>query len=522
MEGDLVSWIPADIEDVEIGDVVVFKSWLSWPEEKLIVHRVTDIKQVWGKPALVTKGDANSWTDQKGPHIPEPYITEKNFIGKTISVGQTPLKVPFVGYIGIIVNEGLNLISQSSSAKGTFTSIGVFTPLTISVIILVVSIFILPEKAKTIKEKLRYLIFQSNPVNIKKLFLFFFTVFVVLLSTIHLFAYDSIDASYAVGEFPESSSFDLGSVNPGVKNIPRNLPVINPGILPVKGIVFGKGQLHSSVEKKIFNVSSGEIENVGISIKAPNGTKNGTYSGDVILYSSPLWFMFPDEYMNFLLQSNAEFTVLILDVSCGIILTIITLVTILLTAYFSEKYRNLKIDISWHFAPRLILKKGIYNRLSGIKENSKKLFGDKIWWISKIDFSKVDIKQLIIASLIIIPLILLFNSEILAMLIASVIAGIISYYLSCRKREKIILIAIYTMFIAIGYALVLINYSLFNSDRAFIESVALACGASGMYFLILCFFLIPLSILSWYVAHQIRNVKEHKDPLLVLEGRCDL
>ena len=86
MRGDLVAWTPTYIENVEVGDVIVFKSWLNWPDERLVVHRVVEIKEAWGKPALVTKGDANKYNDQAGPHIPEPYVTEKNFIGKTFFI----------------------------------------------------------------------------------------------------------------------------------------------------------------------------------------------------------------------------------------------------------------------------------------------------------------------------------------------------------------------------------------------------------------------------------------------------
>jgi hypothetical protein len=54
------------------------------------------------------------------------------------------------------------------------------------------------------------------------------------------------------------------------------------------------------------------------------------------------------------------------------------------------------------------------------------------------------------------------------------------------------------------------------------ESLGLGVGAIGIYLLALAFFLFPLSCLSWYFTHKLRNVKEQKDPLLVLEGRCDL
>ena len=86
MEGDIVAWTPTTMDDIETGDVIVFKSYVNWPGEKLVVHRVSNIKtDSKGRLLLETKGDANEWTDQAGPHIPEPYIREDHIIGKTIS-----------------------------------------------------------------------------------------------------------------------------------------------------------------------------------------------------------------------------------------------------------------------------------------------------------------------------------------------------------------------------------------------------------------------------------------------------
>jgi len=128
MEGDVIAWTPTTIDEIEIGDVVVFKSYVRWPDEKLVVHRVTDIKTdgTTGRPILETKGDANIWVDQKGPHIPEPYIREDNLLGKPISIGQQPLKIPFVGYLGIWINQGLDSLSQSTASKGALGYVGVF------------------------------------------------------------------------------------------------------------------------------------------------------------------------------------------------------------------------------------------------------------------------------------------------------------------------------------------------------------------------------------------------------------
>ena len=89
IEGDVVAWTPTTIDEVEIGDVVVFKSYVHWPGEKIVVHRVSDIKktQVTSEKILETKGDANTWVDQGGPHIPEPYIHDDHLMGKVVSIG---------------------------------------------------------------------------------------------------------------------------------------------------------------------------------------------------------------------------------------------------------------------------------------------------------------------------------------------------------------------------------------------------------------------------------------------------
>ena len=524
MEGDLVAWTPTNIEDVEIGDVIVFKSWISWPDEKLVVHRVVGIKETWGKTALVTKGDANEWTDQAGPHIPEPYVTERNFIGKTLSIGKQPLKIPFVGLIGKWINDGFSLLSQPSAAKGTYTYIGVFIPLIIAVILLVISLFILPErqKDKSIREKIQFYIFGSQPLNIKKAFAFFLTVFVFLLVLTHFFAYDSISSSVGVGEFPEESGLKLGSLGPGQTSMPRTMPIINPGVMPVKGIIFGSGDMEPFIDRNSFEVGPGSFKEMNVTATAPNGTKNGSYVGDVMIYSSPLWFMFPDELMQIFYNFNAEGAVMILDILAACILTCITMFLMISVAFVGNKYRIWEIDLSWHYAPKLYLKRGPGERITSLKKRTKKALGDRFGWISSINLIDIDTKPIILASVLLIPLLLLLNSEILAMVIASIAAGIVAYYMNCRLRRKIVIASSVSMIFAIIFVILKTNYALVTSNRPMIESIALGLGAIGVYLLVLALLLIPISLFSWYITNQIRNLKERKDPLLILEGRCDL
>ncbi|EMR75038.1 signal peptidase I [Thermoplasmatales archaeon SCGC AB-540-F20] len=152
VEGDIVAWMPTGMEDVEIGDVVVFKSYIKWPSEKLIVHRVIDIKRddATGSLMLETKGDANEWKDQNGPYLQAPYIRDDHLLGKAICIGQQPLKIPLIGYIGLWVNEGFDLLVQPTSSIGIHSYIAVFMSLTAFAMLL---IFVVPEKVRAFKEK---------------------------------------------------------------------------------------------------------------------------------------------------------------------------------------------------------------------------------------------------------------------------------------------------------------------------------------------------------------------------------
>ena len=92
IEGDILVWVPTKIKDIKIGDIVVFKSYIKWPNEKLIAHRVTNIKvdKSTGNLILETKGDANDYKDQNNPTYHMPYIQEDYIQGKAVCFGNQP------------------------------------------------------------------------------------------------------------------------------------------------------------------------------------------------------------------------------------------------------------------------------------------------------------------------------------------------------------------------------------------------------------------------------------------------
>ena len=528
MEGDIVAWTPTPIEDIKVGDIIVFKSYVTWPGEKLVVHRVSDIKKSpKGNILLETKGDKNDWTDQKGPHIPEPYIREDNVMGKIVSIGPIPLKVPIIGQIGIWINEGLSVISQPTAAKESINYLGVFAPLTISAVILVILVFIIPEKAETIKEKLHLYIFGRRPLNLKKTMISLLFAYIIFFTIIHAFAYESMTGAVGINENCPQANIKFGRIPENKESFKRDFPVINPGAMPVKGIIFAKGDIGKYISKKTFELDRTEEKTIKLNAYAPNGTANGSYVGDIMMYSSPFWLLIPDILIEFLYNLNAEASVFILDLISAVILTSLTFILLVSITFFSDRINELIIDKSWQYPLISSLGKKTLDRLSKIKTKTKKSLKKNIGWILEITISDEEeiystIKKPVIASLIIIPIIYIMEEQLAAMIISVILAGIIAYFMSCKIRKKILLTVIITGALSASYMILKSNLIIVGKEGNIIELLSLSLGIIGLYTLIFTFLLIPLTYIVWKISCFIRNVKEEKEPLLTLEGRCDL
>jgi len=87
-----------DFNDIKVKDIIVFHSPSNY--DKIIVHRVKDIKEVNGIRTITTKGDANPIVIP-GTDYP---ITKKEYIGKVIFV------IPKLGYVTNIIPPPFNYI----------------------------------------------------------------------------------------------------------------------------------------------------------------------------------------------------------------------------------------------------------------------------------------------------------------------------------------------------------------------------------------------------------------------------
>jgi len=100
-EGDVVFSYKPKPEDIRVGDIIIYRSTTTDPRggEKLIIHRVVNIKTIGGRYYYVTKGDNNPEPD--GPGIPYDRV-----LGVVVSLNNATLKIPYIGYLSIWFHGG--------------------------------------------------------------------------------------------------------------------------------------------------------------------------------------------------------------------------------------------------------------------------------------------------------------------------------------------------------------------------------------------------------------------------------
>jgi hypothetical protein len=337
-----------------------------------------------------------------------------------------------------------------------------------------------------------------------------------------------MSASVGINDSCPTANIKFGRVKINKESFPRDFPVINPSVMPVKGIVFAKGDIGPYISKKTFALDRGEEQSVMLNAYAPNGSKNGSFAGDIMMYSSPFWLIIPDIILESVFNINAEATVFILDLMSAVILTFLTLILLVSITFIGDKTNDLLIDKSWQYPVLMGLGKNITKNLLTFKKKIKVGFSKNIGWVLKIEISneKENISSIItkpaIASLILIPIIYILEEQIAAMIISIIFAGLIAYFISCKLRKKIIMTVIITGAFAVLYMIIKSNMIIVGKEGDIIRLLSLSIGVIGLYMLIFTLALIPLTLIVWKIVSYMRNVKEEKEPLLYLEGKCDL
>ena len=321
---------------------------------------------------------------------------------------------------------------------------------------------------------------------------------------------------------------EFGRLKHDTHSSPRSLPLINPSTMPLKGVVFATGEMNDIISTKIFELEKGQTKYT--TLQAYSGNVNGSFNGEIMVYSSPFWLLFPNDFINSLLDWNAELTVFILDVLAAVILTSFTMVLLLSITIIGDTATILVNNRSWQYPARLIIKKNTVIKIKKYKLNLKEKISKGIGWILRIEFSeekfrektnKAIIKPLF-ASLVLIPIFYFLDDGLLGMFIAVLIGGVIAYYISCKLRVKIVLATVIAMSLSIANLIIQSNLTILGKEQTNLEHLTFIFGAAGIYILLFSLLLIPFALISWHIVKLIRNLKEQKDPLLSMEGRCDL
>ena len=76
-----------------------------------------------------------------------------------------------------------------------------------------------------------------------------------------------------------------------------------------------------------------------------------------MVYSSPFWRIFPNDFIQNLVNWDAEATVFMLDLLSAVILTTITLLLLISITFVGDRLAIWAIDRSWQHHLHLFLKK---------------------------------------------------------------------------------------------------------------------------------------------------------------------
>ena len=503
--GDIVLWHPADPDTVKAGDVIVYQSYMD--STKTVTHRVVDIDHDEdGNTYFTTKGDANDYTDQSGPHAPERPIGEDNFRGKVLSVAQQPLSIPFVGETWFFI------ASYLAGEPGAFPWMAF---LIIGVVLLIFGSVTYKKAKKDKTKKVMDLFFGAEKVRVKTVFMYAIVIYVVILMLSSFTFHDVASASVGVNaDTPEtdiSFEMDHGSYSE------KNLTITAPGTpLPHKIVLFPDGDAAQfmSIENPVFTASSGERCNCKVNASVPIYAHDGVYNGEIYVYSSPYWQVLPDSFMENEVRKNPRNAVLYFDLISGLILTGISVALLILLSKAVDFYIVYSTHFSWVMDTLVYRKKSLHR--NRIKLVITKIFSQcsrMVRWLYNLDWVDVEPKIPIMSSfvgLFFVPFAYM-GYLFAAMASASFFAGLIAYFSGCKWRAGVIFSGVLSTAVVIIFMAVICIIGFSGETSMFFMGFLTNVGVAFLIFFLIM--LLPASFLSYLPAYVAQRIREKRDPV---------
>ncbi len=479
-KGDIVPWIPCSMEDIKKGDIIVYKSMSSWNEKKYIVHRVVKIMVKNGEKLLITKGDANNYTDQSGPHVPEPAVNQRMLEGKLIMFGEHAIKFPYAGYPWLLINKMAKklvkpIMWRNPQSKTHFV---IFMPFLFFFSIFLLLVILWLPNGKSMKERLHELIFGEARLKASQIIFYTFIMFIPFLL------------------FTSFFSFDHATVDKETDNV----PIFNPSMMRIRAIAFFEG--NGTLPKKIFDMKSGEMELINI--------KNA--SGDVYVYSSPFWLLIPVPIMKAFYVLNPKLCIAMVSMLSAILMAFLTSIILIVASILWDKFVMAKaysafLSLNSHLKLQKIY--SIHIKIKELYESVKTKLQIMAAWDIKMN------ERAYFSFLLYIPfaffLIDGFSNLLIVCVFSSALTGVVSYFIGLKFKNEIAFLSfsaslLYSSLFA-GRAMMYITHDFF---ARFIQFFA----ATMLLSIILFMIMFSTMLLAFYT---IRIAMERFDPATMLE-----
>ena len=469
-EGDVVFWYPVDVNSIKVGDIIVFRSYI---RNGLVIHRVVEITHVNGEIGFITKGDANNYTDQQRGEMP---VTSRNLLGKIVTLDSAPLKIPLVGILGLKFNEFRDFFAKFVWGKHTGMEDAVIYFI-IGAVIFAISVF-------TSKPPLKQRLYIGREsIEVKKIFVIVFCIiFVISFIPVALYSQHqsvALGVNTSLEGVKKDILFDRMSWNSSKTS---TYYIHDPCILPVKTVVCAEGNVSQFLSyDKTYIVDSGSQYIAHVHAYVPNNTSNGTYVGNIHIYTSYFWTFFPDDFIISLMTINPIFAIFVMNLLISFFMTLFViafmfLVDILGFLYLASRYEmrfgstlgRRTYGILWDLG----------KRISTIKAHISKMFS----WLTVTDGKNVDLRKTwpFIFGGAVFTVVCITDGLILPILYGGVVIATVSFLFITRKRAEIffgqfifaaiplIFFAIKTSYLADSYFVVISTFSILYAITVFI------------------------------------------------------
>lgn len=529
-EGDVLPWISCSMDDVRTGDIIVYKSANSWEGDVFIAHRV--VERVNG--TFITKGDSNNYTDQAGPHIPEPPINGKMLKGKAIMFGRQPLKIPFAGYPWLAIQHAFTSLSKPMTWGKPQSDVhyAIFAPAAISFSLLFAGIVIwAPENGKSMKEKLREHIFGPGRLSVKRIFAYVLLFYIVFLMVASSFSYDKLSCSVGVERSPPKSRIFFGEMEAGQESFPKSLSIVNPSMLPVRGIIFPSGNISAFLEYKSdqFTLGRGEHFSGNITASVPEGSKPGIYEGSVYIYSSPYWMILPPSFVRSISGWDAGSSIIIFSVVSALIMAAITSLLLIAISMLMEKYLLASRYMTWKMLPVHMKMNSFYRMINSLFSSAARarngLASTFRWMNGELHWVEFGIKKPAVASImgfaIAAPLLYSSGNFIFLLFVSSLVVGTAAYAMGCRWRAEVMFSAILLNAWLSAILGIKAFSHIFQTNHSLLVPLSSTVTIAGILLFLFAAMAVPACLLSWLPGYLIHSARERFDYEILLR-RCDL